>query len=177
MTFQVFLSLAFLVISLVWRSESLFLLGIHSYYLRFCVQSHFHISTFIATILVQHSEPWFGSTFRIVIVFPFGVPSHIFCFGVQSHCSFSFCCSEPLFIFHLPFRATFSFWRSEPSFIFCLAFRVIVHFPFGVQSCSSSSVWHSEPLFHFDIQSHRIFSLAFRVVDHFLFGVQSRISF
>ena len=189
MTFRAFLRLAFLVISLVWCSEPLFLLGIHNYYLRFGVQSHFHISTFIAVVLVWHSEPWFRLTFRVVIVFPFGVLSHIFCFGVQSHSSFSFWRSEPLFIFLLPFKATFSFRCSERSFIFRLAFRVIVRFPFGVQSRSSSSVWCSESLIifvrrsdscrHLGVQS-RIVILAFRVVSsvwhlesYLQFGIQS----
>ena len=163
----VFLSFASLVISLVWLLEWLFPLGIHNYYLRFGVQSHFCISVFIATILVRHSKPWFGSKFRVIAL--------SFCLAFRD--TFLFWHSEPLFIFRLAFRATFSFRHSKPSFIFHLEFEAVVRFPFGVQSHSSSSVQHLEQHSHFDIQSHHIFSLAFRAITSFISAFRAITSF
>ena len=112
-------------ISSFWRSEPP---------LQFGVQSR-HLS------LVQHSE--LSRHFSIRHLEPH------FCFGVQSHHSFSIWCLEPLIIFCLALRATCSFWRSESSFILCLAFRAAL------------SSWHSEPYLQFGVQCHT-FSSTFR---------------
>ena len=98
-TFRViFLSLTFIVISLVQHSKPLFSLGIHSYYFQFGIQSH-HL------FIVWRSQPWFQFgiqghhiifhlAFRATTSFQFGVQSRIFIlafddtiflqFGVQS---------------------------------------------------------------------------------------------
>ena len=182
----VFLSLTFLDISLVWRSETLLPLGIHSYYVQFGVQSHYlHSLVFRAMVLAQHSQPsyLFFSVWRSESHFISALRA-IF-FSLTFRVVIPFQLSEPLSVSSSEFVAIilfFSVWHSEPylhfgiqSHIVVLAFRAIVclyfdiqsHFWFGVQSRCSSSIWRSEPHFHFDIKSHRIFSLAFRFVVHF----------
>ena len=105
-TFRVvFLSLTFLVTSLVGRSEPLFHFGVQSRVLflsasraiaclRFGIQSH-RLSSF------RRSEQCFVS------------------FGVQSHCLFSFRRSESCFV---------SAWHSKSLFIFVSAFRAVFYF-------------------------------------------------
>ena len=132
-----FSTLAFLVISLVWRSEPLLPLGMHNYYPHFGVQSHFGISTFIAVVIVRRSKPWFGLAFKVITSSfhsAFKAIVH-FPFGVQSHCSFFVWHSKPYFRFGVQGRIfistsraiTFSVWCSKSLFIL---------------------VRHSEPLHH-----------------------------
>ena len=163
-----FSTLAFLVISLVWRSEPLLPLGMHNYYPHFGVQSHFGISTFIAVVIVRRSKPWFGLAFKVITSSfhsAFKAIVH-FPFGVQSHCSFFVWHSKPYFRFGVQSHRSSSIWNLESLLIFRLAFRAIVNPQFGVQGrifISTSraitfSVWcskslfilvrHSEPLHH-----------------------------
>ena len=124
------------------------------------------MSTFIAGVIVRHSKPWFGSTFKVIIssfhsafratffISAFRAIIH-FPFGVQSHCPFFVWRSMPYFHFGVQSHRSSSIWHSEPLLIFRLEFRVVVHPQFGVQGCifiSTSraitfSIWLSKPLF------------------------------
>ena len=161
---------------LVWRSEPLFLHGIHSYYLRFGVQSHIFIFGILSL--------YFSLAFRVVVFF-WRLES-LFDFSsvfVAIIDFFSVWHSKPWFVLSLAFRAAISYrypksspssvQHSEPLFIFRLAFRV------------TSSLWHSEPLLIFGQASEPllVFSSAFRATPsvqrsqpHFVsFDVKSHI--
>ena len=160
----------------VWRSESLFPLGIQSRCFRLA---------FIAIVLAWHLE----SPHHLLI--GLSVQSHylFLSFGVQSHHLFSI----------LAFKATIPshFQRSELFFVYSSTFIAIVPlFQFGIQSCIFILAFKATETFQFGIQNHHLFfDLAFRaassfwcleplfassssfiaIIPLFQFGVQSRI--
>ena len=193
------------VFSLAFRAIVHFHFGVQSHCLFFIwrlephprlgVQTHiFILALRVAFSFRYQSHHLFHLAFRFVIHFPFGAQSHVFDLAFRA--TSSSWRSEPHFHFNIK-AITFFIWHSESLFIFRLAFRAFIHFPFGIQSRililafkATSSVWRSEPHFHFDIKAITffvwrseplsIFRLAFKATFSFrhldpcfLFEVQS----
>ena len=153
----VFLSMTFLVTSLVGHAELLFQIGIHRCFFWFGVQSHhYRIPSFGVRshhhFLVWRS--WLHSLFRRS-----KSSSHLRSAFRAIIITSQYRCSEPS-------SSHFQFRRSEPCFHSYMEFRAIVYFRFGVQS---------NDLFLFGVQSH-IFVLTFRAIAYLRFIVQSRVS-
>ena len=95
--------------------------------------SFFSLAFRAANFVLTFMAITFSSTFRAVSQ----RSKPFFHFGVQSD----------IIIFFV--------WRSKSLFIFRLAFKAGISFSSIFRA--TSSVWHSEPHFHFDIQSHIFF--------------------